>query len=243
MSLVCAHCGTEVDEGAYFCPTCGQALATSDADAAELPPAPSWPEHEPIAPSEPAAVDEPAAAGEPPVPDQPTSFGAPTEAAPPARSEPAVAPPLQASPHPDTGDAAGRPRPQLPISWPVTLSGWLIGGGALIGIVAMFLPWLAFSDGFTAGWGLASGLNVLFALVLAAVVALVFLSVAIPAVPHRQLIFLVIGAVGVGIGLDRVGLGATGFGALLFLLAMLAAAAGALLVELGLDRPMGGLRG
>jgi hypothetical protein len=58
----CANCGTEVDETAMFCPTCGQPI---DQDVeTEIPPAPSWPDPEP----EPVAMREDVRAA-PPRPD------------------------------------------------------------------------------------------------------------------------------------------------------------------------------
>jgi hypothetical protein len=58
--------------------------------------------------------------------------------------------------------------------------------------------------------------------------------------PQRDLVVLAISLVGVGVGLDRLGLPLTGTGAVIFLIGMLAFAAGAFLAQLGLDRRVGG---
>src|SRR5947208_3971222 len=41
MARVCAHCGTEVDDDALFCPTCGEPIDRGGQP--DLPPAPDWP--------------------------------------------------------------------------------------------------------------------------------------------------------------------------------------------------------
>ena len=119
------------------------------------------------------------------------------------------------------------------------LSGWLIGIGALVGTVAMLLPWVV-SGTYTGGWGLASGVNLIFTLVLIAVLVVVFLPHVVPELPHRNLVLLSIALVGVGVGLDRLGLPLTGSGAMIFLIGMLACATGAILAQLGMDRAVGG---
>ena len=55
-----------------------------------------------------------------------------------------------------------------------------------------------------------------------------------------SVLLLAIALIGVGIGLDRLGLPLTGSGAMIFLIGMLACAAGAFLAQLGLDRAVGG---
>lgn len=42
MSRYCANCGTEVEDLAVFCPTCGQPI--DQASETEIPAAPAWPE-------------------------------------------------------------------------------------------------------------------------------------------------------------------------------------------------------
>ena len=130
-------------------------------------------------------------------------------------------------------------RPEGFVRPPDTLSGWLIGIGALVGTVAMLLPWVVVGT-YIGSWGLASGINLLFTLVLIAVLVLVFLPHLVPDVPHKDLVLLGVALIGVGVGLDRLGLPLTGMGAMIFLIGMLAFATGAFLAQLGLDRQVGG---
>jgi len=53
----CVVCGTEVDESAAFCPSCGNPLEGPPLDA--IPPAPAWPDPEPEPASEREAEPEP----------------------------------------------------------------------------------------------------------------------------------------------------------------------------------------
>src|SRR5438128_3420568 len=41
MARACANCGTEVDDDALFCPTCGEPIERGGEP--DLPPAPDWP--------------------------------------------------------------------------------------------------------------------------------------------------------------------------------------------------------
>ena len=307
MSKVCANCGTEVDEDALFCPTCGQPLSAGAEP--QLPPAPDWPAppaREPEGSAAQATSEAEATPGEAHEPEadepQPPQWAAPAPyapmeppgearpwstlaAAPPAASEPPAGPPPEAEPEPvdeppDTyhtgaGDrgadsslppwrrgvairptppiepAAATPsspavrpgaiRPEGLLTAPETVAGWLVSGGALIGLLAMLLPWRA-GIGYTFAWGLGSGINLIFAIVLLAVLAFVLLPHMLPTIPRRDLWLAVIGLVGVGIGLDRFGIGFIAVGAVVFLIAMLALALGGLLAELGLDRRTGGPR-
>lgn len=87
MTRYCANCGTEVDESAIFCPTCGQPIE-QDTET-EMPAAPAWPEPEPraaAAPS-PGPRSEPLPEPEPeplPVPEPPAAapMSAPAEESP-----------------------------------------------------------------------------------------------------------------------------------------------------------------
>lgn len=317
MLRVCAHCGTEVDPEALFCPTCGQ--PTEPGAEPPIPPAPDWPDFpaRPIPPAEPeddAAAVMPAPA-EPPAPepepavqfepvadpepapgpgeresqpaaaqpaDEPVSALPPEDVvAPPAPSthawerpaDEAAVPPwrrgaiqraaadenddqaaaaVSTSPPPPAGGAgasqatsspggegAAPGTPEGVLTVPTLLSDWLAGIGALVALVAVFLPWSA-SGFYTSGWGLSSGINVLFLVVLLAVLAVVFLPSLLPPIPQRPLILLSVGLVGVGIGLDRLGLPVTGMGGSVFLIASLAMAGGGALAQLGHDRPVGG---
>ena len=49
MVRFCANCGTEVDDTAVFCPTCGQPI--DQEVEPEMPAAPAWPEPEQRAPA------------------------------------------------------------------------------------------------------------------------------------------------------------------------------------------------
>jgi len=269
MARVCAHCGTEVDDDALFCPTCGEPIDRGGEP--DLPAAPDWP---------PTGSGATRAAGPPPegadaggsgraeqhpeqVPTRATPSASasgmdvppasePVQARPATGDEEATLPPWRrgaayraAAPPPapaPSGPVPARPgalRPEGIVRPPETISGWLIGIGALVGAVAMLLPWVV-SGTYTGGWGLASGINLLFTLVLIGVLAVAFLPHLVPAIPQRNLVLLAIALVGVGVGLDRLGLPLTGMGAMIFLIGMLACATGAFLAELGMDRQVGG---
>lgn len=202
----CPTCGTEVDAEARFCPTCGTVLV-EDAEQAELPPAPAWPDR-----------------GEPPEPDPEEQLTLepeePVEAArasagPAAESE-SPPPPAAAPTHTSGMD--------LPITWPTTLSGWLIGVGSVLGALALLAS-------------LSDGVSLLLFLTLVGVVATVFLADRLPEIPRLRLLTLSISLVGLGIAFERAGFGARGADSIL-LVAMISAAGGALLVELDRDRPL-----
>jgi len=269
MARACANCGTEVDDDALFCPTCGEPIGR--AVEPDLPPAPDWPGSaagatsgpmpeaaSPRQPEQPADIE--------PAPERDPTRVAPAAAATnvdaspsaeadyprpsPARDEADVPPWRRGAayraaslPAPEAGGPIpprpGALRPEGIIRPPTMLSGWLIGIGALVGTVAMLLPWVV-SGTYTGGWGLASGVNLIFTLVLIAVLVVVFLPHVLPEVPHRNLILLSVALVGVGVGVDRLGLPLTGSGAMIFLIGMLACATGAILAQLGMDRAVGG---
>jgi hypothetical protein len=193
----CPSCGTEIDAEARFCPTCGTML--SEEASPVLPAAPAWPP-----PEEPAAA--------------PLTPGA-------ERGVPETAPqaPVPGSPAPPVRDAS-RPDIDLPLTWPTTLSGWLIGGGSLVGALAL-IP--SFDD----------AVSLLLFLALLAVAASVFLAERLPDVPRQRFVVLAVTLVGLGIAFDRAGFGARGIDTFL-LVAMIAAAGGALLIELDRDRPL-----
>ncbi len=267
MTRICAHCGTEADGDALFCPTCGQPFEAGVQP--ELPPAPDWPEPPSPLPAE--DDQEPAAVAVPPAFEPPATeprAAEPPPVFPPAAEEGSDVPPEAQTTHawerlvseepvppwrrgaahrasePEAGgrDSSDEPapragqRPAQPaaapqpgttppegaiFSVPVLLSDWLVGGGALVGLVSMFLPW-ALGGRYTSGWGLASGVNVLVSIVLLGALAVVFLAQLLPRIPQRSLILMSVGLVGTGIGLDRLGLPLTGVGSILFLIASLA---------------------
>ena len=255
MTRFCAACGTEVDDTAVFCPTCGQPI---DQDAeSQMPPAPAWPDPEAAAgpAAAPSSIHEERAGGPldaddlapPPAPPRPDNFddgaAARSAEAPDAhvtRVEgrvPAAEPRASASPSPvqATGDSArgqrGPAMPNLPVTMPVTMSAWLIGGGSAVAALGALV---SLFDGF------GSAIDLLALVALAGVAVSVFLSASIPAIPHLRFITLAVVLVALGIGLDRLGFGGSGVGTLLLFLGAAAAAIGAVLLELGRDQPLGG---
>ncbi|MEP6680474.1 MAG: zinc-ribbon domain-containing protein [Chloroflexota bacterium] len=200
----CPNCGTEVDETAAFCPTCGQPLDEV---------------------REAATADE---AG-PPIAEQPAASQpvAPAPAEPDAtRAHPAEPPPADV--RPSGPQTSSLPRVELPITWPVMLSGWLIGIGALVaalGVVVIFFSYL-------------NPIDIVLLVLLLLIAATVFASASLPAVPHQRLAILAVALIGLGVALDRIGFGNAGLGALLLFVGTAGASAGALLTEVGGDRPM-----
>ncbi|HEX9634124.1 MAG TPA: zinc-ribbon domain-containing protein [Candidatus Limnocylindria bacterium] len=231
----CPSCGTEVDADARFCPTCGITLETDDQP--ELPAAPAWPQPEPTrAQAEPEPIDATdhggatetanmAAVPDSAVPDSavPDAPPAPPEPGPIAPvSHPARVEPAQPVP-PAPPAAAGI---DLPFTWPTALSGWLTGIGSAVGALAL-IP------------NFGNVVSLLLFLALTGVAAAVFLADRVPHVPRLRLWILVISMVGLGVALDRAGIGFVQRGTdSVLLIAMLAAAGGALLIELDRDRPM-----
>ena len=236
----CPSCGTEVDADARFCPTCGITLETDDQP--ELPAAPAWPQPEPApVQGEPKPVEASDVEGAretarmPAVPDatapeEPVTPGAeaePESAAP----EPAPIPPVSQPPRMEPAQPVPAAQPagqgiDLPFTWPTTLSGWLIGIGSAVGALAL-IP------------NFGNVVSLLLFLALAGVAAATFLADRVPRVPRLRLWILVISMVGLGVALDRAGIGFVQRGTdSILLIAMLAAAGGALLIELDRDRPM-----
>jgi zinc-ribbon domain len=237
MTRYCANCGTEVDETAAFCPTCGQPI--DQADEVGIPPAPAWPEPspqdspppraaEPTPPAQPGWTDE---AVQRPAADQ-------VRAEDPTRVEEAPPPPPPAAPTRPPPPDAGPERPappavSLPITWPVTLSAWLIGIGALVGAVGALIGMFG---------GVLNPLDLLLFLLLIGIAVTVFFAASIPAFQHLRLATFVVVLIGFGMALDRIGFGGAGVGALLLFLGTAAAGMGCILLELGRDEPLGGPR-
>jgi len=208
-----------------------------DAPAAEEPTRP--------VPPVPPAGPEPLRDDTAPSDDDPRYAVAAEEPAPAWRREPApagrdaeVQPPV-AAPPPAPDAATGRRAPQrstgpnVQVTAPVTLSGWLIGGGAVAGaigaLIALFRPPVNLID-------------LVLLLVLAAIAASVFAAASLPAFAHLRLATLGVAFVGFGMALERIASGSAGPGDLLLFLGTAAAAIGAILVELGQDQPLGGPR-
>jgi hypothetical protein len=234
----CGSCGTEVDEDASFCPSCGRAIepergGTGNDQTAAIPPAPAWPTPPPAAAAEPTpapSAGQPAASDDrlrEPAPMSPSPAAA--EPPPPAGDPPGATPPPGGS----GPERPGAAQVELPITWPVTMSGWLIGAGSLVAAVGFLADMFAFR-------GAGSALSIIFLLLMLGVAATVFLSASVPAIPHLRLATLCLVFVALGVALDRLGFNAAGFGTLLILLGAAAAAAGAVILELGRDRPMSG---
>jgi hypothetical protein len=210
----CPNCGTEVDDSAVFCPTCGHAI--DQAVETAMPAAPAWPE-----PAAPPRPHEPAAA-----PAQ--SWESTTD---PARTEarPRPSPP----PPPPAPTAPAGPSVSVPLTMPVTLSGWLIGVGAVIGglgvVVGLF-------D------GVLNPIELLLLLGLIGIAVATFFPSVLASFPNLRLATLVVALIGFGLSLDRLGFGGAGVGELLLFLGTAAVAMGAIILELGRDQPLGPAR-
>jgi hypothetical protein len=142
-----------------------------------------------------------------------------------------TAPPPRANIPPPASREPARPAVDLPLTMPVTLSAWLIGGGAALGALGALIA--AFD-------GLGTAIDVLLLIGLLAVAASVFLSDRLPHVPQLRLITLSVVLVAFGVALDRLGFGRAGAGDLLLFLGTAAAAIGAIILETGRDQPLGG---
>ena len=227
MARYCANCGTEVDDTAVFCPTCGQPI--DPVAEAEMPAAPAWPE----AADAPREVEEP----QPVERDEVASGWEPTPAEAPTRVEERVPPPAPASPPqrpPPPSDDSRRSAPiDLPLTMPVTLSAWLIGIGSALAALGVLI---SLFDGFL------NPVELILLIALIGVAATVFASASIPAIPHLRLTTLAVVLIGFGIALDRLSFGGAGIGELLLFLGTAAAAIGAIILELGRDQPMGAPR-
>jgi hypothetical protein len=207
----CPNCGTEVDETAAFCPTCGQPLDEGREAGRATAPGATRP---PQAADQPAPSPPPAAAPEADLVEPTRAHG--TETPPPPGTQPGAA------------QTSSLPRVELPVTWPVMLSGWLIGVGALVaalGLVVIFFSYL-------------NPIDLVLLVLLLLIAATVFLSASLPPVPHQRLAVLAVALIGLGVALDRIGFGSAGLGALLLFLGTAGVSAGALLAEVGRDRPM-----
>lgn len=195
-----------------YCPACGTEV---DADARFCPSCGITLEEDA---TQPLPADLPAAPAWP-EPQPPTST-------PPPSAPLASAPPSTAAeePAPATPPPAAQAGIDLPFTWPTTASGWLIGIGSAVGAIAL-IP------------SLGNLLSILLFLALLGVVASVFLAERMPDIPRLRLITLVVTTIGLGIALDRSAFTVRGMETIL-LIAMIAAAGGALLIELDRDRPM-----
>jgi len=230
----CPNCGTEVEADARFCPSCGTTLTGQD-QGDQLPAAPAWPPPEPsvedVAPAAPdeaadELVDEPMDQPTVTVAQQPDAAAPPPPAPPAAPAQPAAPPPPPPAPAVAPAGTEATTSTELPFTWPTLLSGWLIGGGSLLG-AAVLIPRLA---------GTGYLVSMLLFLALLGIAATVFLADHVPAIPQLRLIVLCTTLIGLGVGLARAAFAIQGIDTI-FLVAMLAAAGGAILIELDRDRP------
>ena len=222
----CPSCGTEVEADARFCPSCGTTLGLEDesqpgADA-QLPPAPAWPTDDA------GVVPEPPAGEEPTLTDGPQEPGPgpePAHVAPEASAPPPAPPPAEAAPAAPVAHSVSpvARSSDIPITWPTTVAGWLIGAGSLLGAIFLIAT-------------LGNVVSLLLFVALLGTAATVFAADRMPEIPHLRLLVLVTTMIGLGVGLARAGFTVAGVDTL-FLLAMLAAGGGALLIELDRDRP------
>lgn len=221
MARFCASCGTEVEDTAVFCPTCGQPI---DQDAeTEMPAAPAWPER---IPDDESPVSSPADPERQPE----ARFEEPTrvEEAPPTASVPPAA---QAAPRgPPQRERRSSPAVNLPFTMPVTLSAWLIGVGAAVAALGVIVGLF---------YGFLNPIDLILLLLLLGIAAAVFFASNVPAIPHLRLMTLVVVLIGFGMALDRISIGIAGVSEVLVFLGTAAAAIGAIILELGRDQPLG----
>jgi len=119
------------------------------------------------------------------------------------------------------------------VTTPLTLSGWLIGGGAALGALGALVGLFD---------GVLNPLELVLLVALLGIAATVFLETAMPEIPHLRLATLAILLVGLGVALDRLTSGGAGVGELLLFLGIAGASIGAILLQLGRDQPMGAAR-
>ena len=234
MARYCAACGTEVEDTAVFCPTCGQPI--DQEQEAQIPAAPEWPdqvaadapaperrlhpradrglnEHEHAEVDRDAWVEEPTRVGEPAAVER-------------AEPPPAIPP---RGPRPERHRTA--PSLNLPLTMPLMLSGWLIGVGALLAAIGVLISLFGRT---------VSPIDLVVLILLLGIAATVFFSSRMPDIPNLRLAILGVMLVGFGMALDRVGIGGAGIGELLFFFGTAAGGIGAVIVELGRDQPLGG---
>lgn len=216
----CPNCGTEVDETAVFCPTCGQPI--DQAAETEMPAAPAWPDA-----SEPPDEAPPAAVSRADTP--PPAWGAAATEADRTEHRPQTPPP--AAPPPPASAASAGPSVNVPLTMPVTLSGWLIGVGALFGGLGIVVGII---DG-----GFLNVIDLVLLLALIAISVAIFFSASLARFPNLRLATLIVALIGFGVALDRIGFSGAGVGELLLFLGTAAAAIGGVILELGRDQPLG----
>jgi hypothetical protein len=118
----------------------------------------------------------------------------------------------------------------VPVTRPVTLSGWLIGIGAVLAAIGALISLFD---------GLRTVVDLLVLVAMAGVAVSVFFSSRLPAFGHLRLATLAIVLVAFGAATDRILAGVGGAGELLLFMGAAAAVIGAVLLETGRDQPMG----
>jgi hypothetical protein len=185
---------------------------------------------EPAATAAPADEPEPPGAGTWPDPDAPAAAetAAPIEpGSSPTPSQAVALPP----PPPADGGPRSSPLDSVPVTSPVTLSGWLIGIGAALAAVGALI---ALFD------GVRTVVDLLVLVAMAGVAISVFFVSALPAFGHLRLATLAIVLVALGAATDRILAGVGSAGELLLFMGAAAAVIGAVLLETGRDQPLGG---
>lgn len=258
-AVFCPTCGQPIDDRAASeipaAPAWPDAAPLDDRASDDTTPAPdAEPVHDAVPPErlerEPVPEPEPEAEGwrefgrrdfgaEPPAEadDAPTRIeqrppppGEGTDLRPERAATPAWRPEADRSVRPGPS-GAGSSRVDLPFTMPVTLSGWLIGGGTLLAALGVIIILIATA---------LNAIDLLLLVALLGVAATVFLSARMPAIPNLRLISLVVALIAFGVALDRVGFRGGGAGELLLFMGAAAAAIGAVILELGQDQPLGG---
>lgn len=172
-------------------------------------------------PPEPVATPAPAPA---PVEGTPEPASAPAAPAAPAPAQP---PPTSTS----SPTSTASPLANLPITAPVTLSGWLVGIGAGVAAIGALISLFD---------SVGAVVDLLLLIALAGVAVSVFFSASLPAFAQLRLATMVIVLVALGAAMDRLLVGIAGAGELLLFLGTAAAVIGVVLLELGRDQPLGG---
>ncbi len=123
--------------------------------------------------------------------------------------------------------------PSIPVTWPATLSGWLIGLGSAVAALGLLIAFFQ---------GLRNSVDLLLLLAFVVLAVTVFFSSTVPSIPRAALVAMAVAFIGFGVALDRMGLGGAGFPELLVFMGTGAAAIGSVIVELGHDQPIGRTR-
>lgn len=252
-AIFCPTCGQPIDQDveaaippapAWPEPAAAAADRPVRDEAPTRPIEPEWgspPEPPPADPAWEAAQTPPPPAAPPPVRREPPPIEPVSERHYEPEPEPAPRPDVPAPispPPPADRPAPPPPRPAgasplstVPITTPVTLSGWLIGIGAILAAVGALI---ALFD------GIRTVVDLIVLVAMAAVAVSIFFSSRLPAFGHLRLAVLAIVLVAFGAATDRILAGVGSAGELLVFLGAAAVVIGAILLETGRDQPLGG---